>query len=54
MERTLKSVWLYKRDCKHVVIVKWTDLRRRLLHWKDGRKARMAGQKQRGQQRDQM
>ena len=47
MERTLKGVWLYKRDCKHVVIVKWTDLRRRLLRWKGGRQARMAGQKHR-------
>ena len=44
MERTLKGVWLCKRDCKHVVIVTCTDLRR-LLHWKDGREARIARQK---------
>ena len=47
VEKTLKGAWLFKGGCKHVVIiiVKWTDLRRRLLCWRDGREASMAGEK---------
>lgn len=47
LESTFKSAWPLKRDCKHVVIilVKWTELRTRLLCWKNREEASMAGGK---------